>query len=187
MAKSPEEMAAAMKQNTKAKTGKTLSQWLKILSAENFEKHGQIVKFLKSEHTVSHGFASMIAHESLNKDIPQPKPAFWVDQQYQGNKRTLRPIYDTLTQAVKKFGSDVEIAPKKTYVSFRRSKQFALVQPSTRDRIDVGIKLKSTNPTTRLEASGSFNAMVTHRVRVTNVSEIDQQLLNWLKAAYEIA
>ena len=77
--------------------------------------------------------------------------------------------------------------PKKTYVSLRRNKQFALIQPSTRDRVDVGIKMKSKNPTARLEAAGSFNAMVTHRVRITKVSEVDKQLLSWLKAAYEIA
>lgn len=180
-------MAAAMKQNMKAKTGKTLPQWLKLLGSDSFEKHGQIVKYLKSEHSVSHGFASMIAHEHLNQNTPQPNSDDLVEQQYQGNKAALRPIYDALLNAVKKFGNDVEIAPKKTYVSLRRNKQFALIQPSTRDRVDVGIKMKSKNPTARLEAAGSFNAMVTHRVRITKVSEVDKQLLSWLKAAYEIA
>jgi hypothetical protein len=42
-------------------------------------------------------------------------------------------------------------------------------------------------PTKRLEASGSFNAMVSHRVRVTEKSEVDGQLKKWLKQAYEKA
>ena len=89
--------------------------------------------------------------------------------------------------AVAKFGSDVEFSPKKTYVSLRRSKQFALVQPSTPERLDVGINLKGAAPGGRLEASGSFNAMVSHRVRVTAASDIDAELLGWLRAAYDAA
>ncbi|MCW8846296.1 MAG: DUF5655 domain-containing protein, partial [Gammaproteobacteria bacterium] len=105
--------------------------------------------------------------------------------QYQGAKAELRPIYDAIIKAVNAFGKDVDIAPKKTYVSLRRNKQFALVQPSTRDRIDVGINLKGETPTARLEASGSFNAMVSHRVRVQSKKDVDSELKAWLKKAYE--
>jgi hypothetical protein len=69
----------------------------------------------------------------------------------------------------------------------RRSKQFGLIQPTTTDRLDVGVNLKGTPPKGRLEASGSFNAMVTHRVRVTHARGIDAELLGWLKAAYDAA
>ncbi|MGB5578254.1 MAG: DUF5655 domain-containing protein, partial [Woeseiaceae bacterium] len=73
------------------------------------------------------------------------------------------------------------------YVSLRRSKQFALVQPSTKDRVDVGINLKGQPPTARLEKSGSFNTMVSHRVRVTKKGEVDADLKRWLKKAYDAA
>jgi len=86
---------------------------------------------------------------------------------------------------VRKFGKDVEIAPKKTYVSLRRSKQFALIQPSTKSRVDLGINLKGAKPTGRLEASGSFNAMVSHRVRLEKKADVDKEVVGWLKAAYE--
>ncbi len=78
-----------------------------------------------------------------------------------------------------------ERSPKKGYVSYRRSKQFVLVQPSTATRIDVGIQLKGVAPTARLEASGSFNAMVSHRVRIESLADIDAELRGWLKQAYE--
>ena len=85
------------------------------------------------------------------------------------------------------FGKDVELSPKKGYVSLRRAKQFGLVQPSTKTRVDVGIQLKVVEPTDRLEASGSFNAMVSHRVRVTAASEVDDELIGWLRKAYDAA
>jgi predicted transport protein len=108
-----------------------------------------------------------------------------VEAQYAGKKGALRPIYAALDAALKKLGKDVEAAPKKGYVSYCRSKQFALVQPSTATRIDVGIQLKGVAPTARLEASGSFNAMVSHRVRIESVADIDAELRGWLKQAYE--
>jgi predicted transport protein len=89
--------------------------------------------------------------------------------------------------AVAKLGKDVEVAPKKAYVSLRRAKQFALIQPSTKTRVDVGIQLKDAAPSGRLEASGSFNSMVSHRVRVGAVGEVDKELVGWLKEAYEAA
>ena len=180
----PEEMAAKMKANMKEKTGKTLAQWLKITSKAGLEKHGQIVKLLKADHGVTHGFASLIAHETLALAAPAAT-ADPVDAQYTGKKEALRPIYDALITAVSKFGDDVEISPKKAYVSLRRNKQFALIQPSTATRVDVGLCMKGEPTTERLEASGSFNSMCSHRVRVTAKKEVNAELRRWLKAAYD--
>ena len=185
MAKSPEEMAAAMVANMKDKTGKTLDQWLKIVKKSKLEKHGEIVKHLKTDHEMTHGFANLVAHKHKEAGQPSASSGSLVEQQYAGAKADLKPIYEAIAKAVQKFGSDVEIAPKKAYVSLRRNKQFALVQPSTKTRVDVGINLKGEPPTGRLEASGSFNAMVSHRVRLTQSSDVDAELIKWLKKAYK--
>jgi len=101
------------------------------------------------------------------------------------SKHGLTHVYDRLIERIGAFGKDIEVAPKKAYVSLRRKKQFAIIQPSTAERLDVGINLKDVKPVGRLEASGSFNAMVSHRVRVTSIAEIDKELLEWLRKAYE--
>lgn len=85
------------------------------------------------------------------------------------------------------FGTDVEIEPKKAYVSLWRRVQFTLVQPSTKTRVDVGINLNGTDQEEKLEPSGSFNAMVSHRVRITERDQVDEQLFQRLKTAYEAA
>jgi len=185
MPKSPEEMAAAMKANLKEKTGKDLEAWLKIVKASGLEKHGAIVKLLKTEHGMTHGFANLVAHEARSAGSPAGDDP--VAAQYAGAKADLRPIYDALADAVRGFGDDVEFAPKKAYVSLRRSKQFALVQPSTKTRVDVGIQLRGVEPSGRLEASGSFNAMVSHRVRLADPADVDAELLGWLRRAYDAA
>jgi predicted transport protein len=110
-----------------------------------------------------------------------------VGEQYSGGRAGLRPIYDLLTKKVLAFGGDVELSPKKAYVSLRRSRQFGIVQPSTATRVDVGLNLKGVAAKGRLEASGSFNAMCTHRVRVASLKEVDAELVGWLKQAYDKA
>ena len=151
----PEEMAAKMISNMKEKTGKTLPQWLKITSKCGLEKHGQIVKLLKSDYEVTHGFANLIAHKTLAAASPEKGSTDKVDAQYAGKKEDLRPIYEAIIKAVQKLGADVEVSPKKSYVSLRRKKQFALIQPSTATRVDVGLNLKGHPTSERLEASGS--------------------------------
>jgi uncharacterized protein DUF5655/uncharacterized protein DUF4287 len=185
MAKSPEEMAQAMIDNMKANTGKTLDQWLKIARAAKLEKHGQILKHLKADHGMTHGYANLVAHKTLKSDAGSADSTDdLVAAQYAGPKADLRPIYDAIINATASFGKDIEIAPKKAYVSLRRNKQFAIIQPSTKTRVDVGINLKGTDPTDRLEASGSFNSMVSHRVRLEDPKQVNKQLIAWLKKAY---
>jgi len=169
--------------NMPEKTGKSLEQWAIILKEKNFEKHGEAMKFLKGEHGVTHGFANTIIH--LSKEDKTNEDNLVTDQ-YKG-KEGLIPIYDKLISLVKTFGNDVTITPKKTTVSIIRKKQFALIKPATKTRIDLGLKLKGNPEMGRLGSSGPFGSMCTHRVQLTNAAEVDTELTNWLKEAYEKA
>jgi predicted transport protein len=186
VAKSPEETANAMIANMKDKTGKTLPQWLTIARKTGGSKHGEIVKALKADHGLTHGFANLVAHKLLKSDAGSQAEGGTdlVAAQYAGPKESLKPIYDAVVKAAKSLGKDVEVSPKKTYVSLRRNKQFALVQPSTRTRVDLGINLKDEPATQRLEKAGSFNAMVSHRVRLEKPADVDKTVKAWLKKAY---
>ena len=186
MTNSPEDMAQSMIANLKTNTGKDLTAWLKVVRATRHEKHGAIVRHLKTEHGVTHGYANLIAHKALAGETPVSGDDL-IAKQYSGAKEELRPIYDALMSVVRDFGADVEISPKKTYVSLRRSKQFAIVQPSTRTRVDLGLNLKGVTPSDRLEKSGSFNAMVSHRVRIETPKDVDQEIRSWLREAYNMA
>lgn len=186
MAKSPAEMEAAMVANFPEKTGKPLDAWLMLVNKQALAKHGEIVAWLKTEHDMGHGFANLVAHRHLNPPDAAPAGDDLIAAQYSGKKEALRPIYDRLAREVAKFGADVVFDPKKTYVSLRRNKQFGLIQPSTATRLDVGIQLKGLAPKGRLEASGSFNAMVSHRVRVESAKDVDRELVGWLRQAYEV-
>ena len=187
MAKSMEDATATMIANFKEKTGKTLEQWVAIAKKSGAAKHGEIVSMLKKDYGLGHGFANMVAHKTLKSDAASvAETTDLVAEQYAGEKAGLRPIYDAVIKAAKACG-DVEIAPKKAYVSLRRSKQFAIVQPSTKTRVDLGLNLKGDPAKGRLEASGSFNAMVSHRVRLERPVDVDAGVKAWIKKAWSAA
>lgn len=189
MSQSPEAALQSMIDNLAAKTGKPLAEWVRLVRRSGLQKHGEIVAMLKKDHGLGHGYANLVAHQAKGSDAGSIAQggADLVAEQYAGAKAALRPIYDLLAKKVEAFGKDVELSPKKAYVSLRRSKQFGLVQPSTATRVDVGLNLKGVAPKGRLEASGSFNSMCTHRVRLESPKDVDAELVGWLKQAYDKA
>jgi hypothetical protein len=174
--------------NLEQQTGRSQAQWIELTQAKGLAKHGEIVAWLKQEFGIGHGYANLVAiraREAAAGGAPAEEDL--VAAQYSGAKAALRPVYETLISVVQAFGKDVEVAPKKTYVSLRRSKQFALVQPSTATRLDLGLNLKGVAPAGRLERSGSFNAMCSHRVRIEAAADIDGDVRKWLRQAYDAA
>lgn len=96
--------------------------------------------------------------------------------------------YDALAANINKFGADVTISANRSYINVQRSgKKFAILEPSTADCFDIGIKLKGVTPTERFETAGTWNTMVTHRVSISDPKQIDDEVLSWLKQAYDAA
>lgn len=169
--------------NLHKNTGKSLEEWITIVQKENFAKHGEIVKFLKEKHSLTHGFANLIGHRSKSSDAASaPNKDNLIIDQYKG-KETLMPIYECLSAKILSLGKDIEIAPKKANVSFRRSKQFVLIGPATKTRFEVGLFIKDIEPTERLKAEKP-NTMCSHKVSLTHIDEIDEELMNWITQSY---
>lgn len=168
------------------KTGKPLVHWIEVVNKSKIEKHKAITDFLKSEHGFTHGFANFVALKAKKSDAGSIDDVNLLTNQYQG-KEDLKPIYEQLISTIDQFGNDIIKTPKKDSVSLIRKKQFALIKPATKTRIDLGLKLKDKPTTDRLGNSGPFGSMCTHRVQLTSIDEVDAELIQWLKEAYEKA
>jgi predicted transport protein len=166
------------------KTGKSIDQWLEIVEASTARKHKEIMDFLQKEEGVSYGFANIIAHKFNKSDAASFEDTVLVEIQYKG-KENLRPVYELLMAEISTFGNDITITPKKDSVSLIRKRQFALIKPATKTRIDLGLKFKNKSVQGKLENSGPFGAMCTHRVQLFTSADIDAQLLAWIREAYE--
>ncbi|MBR9919174.1 DUF4287 domain-containing protein [bacterium] len=173
-----------MEEGLLEKTGKSLEEWIAIVKDSKIEKHGEIIKHLKSEYGFTHGYANFVALKSRKADAASHSEEDLIANQYKG-KEQLLPIMETLKKEISKFGKDLDFVPKKDSISVVRKKQMALIKPATKTRIDLGLKIKGKDPVGRLENSGPFGTMCTHRVRLESIVEVDAEVLGWLKEAYE--
>ena len=177
--------------NITAKTGKTPEEFVVLAGRKGLlepgVKAGQIVNWLKDEYGLGRGHAMAIV-ATINKHVGPPSSAAdKVAKHFTGKKSAWRPVYDDLARRVSEFGPDTDIVAGASYLSLRRAgKKFAIVQV-TADRLDIGIKLKDAPSEGRLETAGSWNAMVTHRVRIQAPRELDREVLVWLERAYAAA
>lgn len=182
----PQAELATMIANLIVKTGKSLDEWTALARGSGQAKHGALVTWLKAEHALGHGYANLVAHKTFASDAGSSDDADLMEAMFAGSKAAMKPAYDRVAGIVSGL-EGVQFAPKKGYVSFRRNKQFGLAQPSTKDRLDLGLSLKGVEPSGRLEAAGSWNAMVTHRVRIASADEIDAEVEGWIRQAWAAA
>src|SRR5579862_5165992 len=186
--KEPDMSMQAYYDGITAKTGKTPEELIELARVDGLlvpgVKAGAIITWLKANYGLRHGHAMAIVATIKRQAEPEPSTDEKVARHFGGNKASWRPVFDGLIQTITTFGPDTNVLPGATYLSLRRGgKKFAIVQV-TAERLYVGIKLKDAEPHGRLEAAGSWNSMVTHRVRIHRPAEIDQELLDWLERAY---
>jgi uncharacterized protein DUF5655/uncharacterized protein DUF4287 len=176
--------------NIQTKTGRSLEELKALVHQSGLTKHSEIRDMLKRDLGLGHGDANTLTHFALKSEAERTSQSVQstgdvVDEIYSGTKAHLRPIHDRLMAAIAEFGP-FEIAPKKGYLSLRRTKQFAMIGPATNTRVEVGLNMKGIRGTPRLAAMPP-GSMCQYKVKVTVVKEVDEELVAWIKQAYENA
>ncbi|HUI71680.1 MAG TPA: DUF4287 domain-containing protein [Spirochaetia bacterium] len=170
--------------NIQKKTGKSPDQFRTLSKRKGLSSYSEIFSWLTSEHGLGHGHANAMAHVILGTHIDRSSQEDKVSRHFKGAKESWRKTFDGLMGKVSGFGSDVSLAPTSSYISVVRGKaKFAVVQVTT-EVMSIGIKLKGIPATARFQESGRWNAMVTHRARITKPKDINAELLDWLRKAY---
>lgn len=179
-----EQQVANQVTNIEKATGRSAAEWVALIQRSGLRKHGQILSMLKEEHGLTHGNANLLAIKAREAAEGGPQTdTDLVDSHYAGKNAGVRPLYDAVLAKVLTFGPDIELAPKKTYVSLRRSKQFALVGPQA-GQLEVCLVLPGAETSGRLKPT---TGMGTHKVRISEQAELDDELVGWLREAYERA
>lgn len=173
----------------KAKTGMDPQDFQKLAGEkgllEGDIKTGPIQKWLKEDYGLGPGHSMALVAVFREHLLPQPTKEEAIDKFFLGAKSGWQLTWDELMAKIMKFGPDVSLQPTDAYIGIvRAGKKFAVVA-TTATRMDVGLKLKGEPVTDRLAESGNWNAMCTHRVQLFDGAELDDQLLGWLREAYD--
>lgn len=194
----PQTAVLTQLRNIQVRAGKPIAELHAAIAASGLVKVGERRAWAMERFKLGYGDANTLAL-TMGKALPDlgaatgeaaaAAPAVAegevLDLLYTGPKAHLRPLHEQLIAAIGAFGA-FEQAPKKSYVSLRRKKQFAMLGPATKDCIEIGINHKALPPHPRLKLlppGGMCNASV----RLSTAAEVDAALLGWLRAAYDAA
>lgn len=175
--------------NIQTKSGKSMAELTALIQNSGLTKHGEIRDMLIRELGLGYGDATMLVHFALQSDGQSAAEAKGasiddvMDEIYSGGKADLRPIHDRLMEAINQFG-EFEVVPKKGYVSLRRKRQFAMIGPATKTRVEVGLNSKDLGTAERLVVVPP-GGMCQYKVNVTDASQVDAELIAWIKQAYD--
>lgn len=179
----PAAAVATQLKNIQARTGKSLAQMQALIAGSGLVKHGEIRSWLMQTLGLGYGDANTVA--TLARQAPAAAEADPLDAIYAGAKAHLRAVHEHVTALVDGFGP-YEKAPKKSNVSLRRKKQFALLGPATKDQLEIGLNHKDLPPHPRLKPMPA-GGMCQYTVRVASAGEVDADVQRWLRAAYDAA
>jgi predicted transport protein len=186
--RTPDEMREAIFRNLPEKTGKSHEEWSRLLRTQGPESvRKERIAWLQRQG-LGHGQAAMVVDWTDRPEVFDERDAGELVEAQLAGKDAIRPVFARLSSLIEELGDDIAREPRQTYVAFSRGRQFALMQPSTATRLDVGLVLDGVAETDRLRPAGSFGSgRITHRVSLAHEDEIDAELTDWLRAAYDAA
>jgi len=178
----------------KEKTGRSLDEWLTLIKKKGPKDEQARRNWLKTEHGLGTNSARWLAERADGKgsEVGDPDDYLaaaegYVEKIFAGSKAGLRPIYDALLRIGLSIGQDVKACPCQTIVPLYRKHVFAQIKPTTRTRIDLGFALGDMKAKGRLIDTGGFakKDRITHRIEITSLKDIDAEVKQWLKVAYD--
>jgi Domain of unknown function (DUF5655)/Domain of unknown function (DUF4287) len=182
----------------KAKTGRTADEWVALVEKEGPKSgHKARVEWLKTKHKMGNNSAWWIAERAEGKGGEDESPeaylesaAKFVEEMYSGQKESLRPMYEQLLAMGKSVADDVKACPCQTMVPLYRNHVFVQIKPTTNSRIDMGFALakhKGKLPKRLIDTGGlAKKDRITHRIEITEVSQIDDEVRKWIERAYAL-
>ena len=172
----------------KEKTGKSPQEFISMAHKQGLSTHKELLEWLTTDYGLGTGYARAMIKVIQDSSAPKTSKDEKVGQHFTGKKAVWGETFDNLMKSVNAFGDDIYLAPVKTYISLVHGKQkkFGMVQV-TEKAFDIGIKRKGVAPEGRFEAAGDWNSMMTHRVRITDPKQVDDEVIAWLHEAYKNA
>jgi len=183
---SPTDMMSSVTDSMKERTGKTLEEWVAAVQATKIDPLNQkaVRNWLKDQGVLQNSQWAIADAAARAAGWERPSVEGYIDSQFQGEKAALRPIFDALREIVEGLGEDVTAEGRGGYTPFVRKRQFAAVQASTKTRVDLGLRFRQA-PDSALLSTTSLPGQSTHKLGLSSVDEITDEVKDLVRLAYE--
>lgn len=183
---SPASMMSAVTDSMKERTGKSLDEWVALVQKSGIDPLDQkaVRNWLKTEHGVLQNSQWAIADAAARAaGWVRPSVEGYIDSQYEGAKAGLRPLFDALREIIESQGEDVRAEGRGGYTPFVRRRQFAVLQASTKTRIDLGLRFTEPPESPLLNPSNP-PGQCTHKIGIQSIEEITPEIIKFITLAY---
>jgi hypothetical protein len=165
------------------RTGETVETWNERVKAHGFTDEQQLRAWLSAQGVSGYAQSLLVMERFGYPDFLLASADELIEGQY-ADRPQLRPIFDAIIDAAAGLG-EVVVQARKTYVSLVSPRRtFARIQPTTKQRVDLGLRLEGLVPGGRLQPSKIHETMPL-QIRLTTLDEVDAEVLAWLQQAYD--
>jgi len=163
-------------------TGQGVDAWNRRLRKETFADERRLRSWLTRQGVTGYAQQLLVMERFGYPDFVTANADQLIGAQY-ADRPQLRPIYDAILKAVTSFG-DVILQARKGYVSLVTPRRtFARIIPTTKTRIDLGLRIAGLSPGGRLQRSRIHETMRV-QVGLTSPKDVDAEVKAWLRRAY---
>ena len=167
----------------KERTGEDVETWNQRITSEGFTDEQTLRAWLAARGVTGYAQSLLVMERFGYPDFLIASADALIQGQY-ADRPQLRPIFDAIIAAAAGLG-EVVVQTRKTYVSLVTPRRtFARVQPTTRQRVDLGLRLEGLEPGGRLLPSKIHETMPL-QISLTTPDEVDAEVLDWLQRAYD--
>lgn len=167
----------------KERTGADLDAWKKRMEQEQFNDEQQLRTWLMAQGVTGYAQSLLVMERFGYPEFMLASADELIQGQY-ADRPQLRPILDAILKAVLSLGP-ATVQARKTYVSLLSPRRtFARVQPTTKQRVDLGLRLEGFQPSGRLQPSKIHETMPL-QISLLTPEDVDAEVLNWLQRTYD--
>ena len=166
----------------RSRTGQDVAAWNRRVAAAGLGDEQALRAWLDSQGVTGYGQALLVWERFGYPDFLTAEADELIAGQY-ADRPQLRPVLDAVLAALPAVGP-ATVQARKTFVSLVTPRRtFAVIQATTKTRVDLGLRLEHERPGGRLLAARDLGA-ATVRIPLTRPEDVDAEVLGWLRRAY---
>jgi hypothetical protein len=171
-----------------ARTGEDVDAWNRRIADTGIDTEAALRAWLDGRDVTGYAQALLVWERFGYPDFLTADADALIDGQY-ADRPHLRPVLDAVLAALPAIG-EVTVQARKTCVSLVSPRRtFAVVQATTKNRVDVGLRLAEVEvgdmaPAGRLVAAKNLGNFPV-RLGLTGPENVDDEAVGWLRRAYE--